>query len=190
MRPRENPFRSQRIEALDYRLDDDDWDGLFERLHELDYRGAIVGPHGAGKTTLLEALAVKLSNEGLSPILVTLRSDHSDFSAGWMERVIGRPGQEDIVLFDSAERLHPIAWRRLRRLSKPARGLIIATHQPGRLPTLIECAPTPSLLDDLLLDLVPEQGPDLRPEAHDLFHHHTGNLRLVFRDLYDTLSSE
>ena len=114
MTPRENPFRSQCVEALDYRLDDDGWDGLFDRLRGLDYRGAIVGPHGAGKTTLLEALAAKLSDEGLSPILVTPRSTHTDFSAAWMESVIGRPDQGDVVLFDSAERLNLIAWRRER----------------------------------------------------------------------------
>ena len=65
MKAGENPFRTERLERVTLRLPDGvTWTGLLNRLRELKYRAAIVGPHGSGKTTFLEHLAPFLSAEG------------------------------------------------------------------------------------------------------------------------------
>ena len=48
---------------LRYRLERG-WRPLLDRLADLGFRGALVGPHGSGKTTLLEDLEERLAADG------------------------------------------------------------------------------------------------------------------------------
>jgi len=64
MKARDNPFSSDRILGIRYRLQDLTWEQLWLRLADMDYRGALVGPQGSGKTTLLEDLASALGERG------------------------------------------------------------------------------------------------------------------------------
>lgn len=177
MRARDNPFRSGRVEKLRYRLPQGlTWDDLLDRLAALRHRAAIVGPHGRGKTTLLEELAVRLAKEGFRVRTVTLRQE---------ERRVGRIlrlGADEILLLDGAELLGRLAWLRVRFACRHAAGLIVTSHRPGLLPTLLECETTPELLAELVMELT---GKAL--ETSDVFVRHEGNLRLAFWDLYGRL---
>jgi len=62
---RENPFTSERLEALRYIPLHWTWEEMMFRLDEMAYRGAIVGPEGSGKTTLLLDLAARLQKNRL-----------------------------------------------------------------------------------------------------------------------------
>ena len=45
---RQNPFAIDRVTSLPFRLPEGDWPALMTRLQDLNYRGAVVGPHGTG----------------------------------------------------------------------------------------------------------------------------------------------
>ncbi|MBN2310524.1 MAG: AAA family ATPase [Candidatus Hydrogenedentes bacterium] len=186
MKARDNPFATARLHRLAYRPEGWTWDGLFERLHALDCRAAVVGPKGSGKTALLDELAHRLSAGGRRA--AAIRIDGED---AFQKRLDARLTElapfstDDVVLLDGADRLGPWAWRRLVRRTADAGGLVITSHRPGRLPTLVECTASPELLDALLRRIEPDNADQMRDAAHALFRQHSGNLRDVFRGLYD-----
>jgi hypothetical protein len=91
----------------------------------------------------------------------------------------------DIVLLDGADLLSAWRWFRLRRRLRAAGGLVITTHRPGRLPTLVECATSPELLDAIVRDLLGDAAEGWRSRLPALFAKHGGNLREALRKLYD-----
>jgi hypothetical protein len=155
MKPRENPFRTERVLTLRYRFTEDDWTRFLARLRASDYRGAIVGPEGSGKTTLLEDLGRRLA------------------------RLPPEERGEKVVLVDGFEQL---SWLERRRLLQRAPRLVVTSHGPCSLPTLLETRTSP----ELLRSLVHELQPGISAQSLDrAFFRHNGNLRLVFRELYD-----
>jgi hypothetical protein len=177
VRARDNPFASDRVERLRYRLPEGlTWDHLLERLAALRFRAALVGPHGRGKTTLLEELAPRLAAKGFRVRTVTLRQEER--GVDW-KRLRGLR-EDDILFLDGAELLGRLAWLRVRFHCRRSGGLIVTSHRPGLLPTLLECGTTPELLAELVRELTGEE-----PETAELFARHGGNLRLVFWNLYD-----
>jgi hypothetical protein len=187
LRARDNPFSTDRVLAVRYRLPEAGWDELLARLAGLRYRAALVGPQGAGKTTLLEDLAPRLAARGFRAHLVRLREGERRLPAG--ERALpGRLGPRDLVLLDGADALVRPAWLALRLRTRAAGGLVVTSHRPGLLPTLHECATSPGLLAGIVRDLL-DAGAGAAPcrrEALDgLFSRHGGNLRDALRELYD-----
>lgn len=177
MRARDNPFASDRVERLRYRLPEGlTWDALLERLADLRHRAALVGPHGHGKTTLLEELAPRLTARGFRVRTVTLRQEER--RVDW-KRLRGL-GADEVLFLDGAELLGRLAWLRVRLFCRRAGGLIVTSHRPGLLPTLLECDTTPELLAGLVRELTGEEL-----ETGELFVRHGGNLRLVFWEMYD-----
>ncbi|MFL6203121.1 MAG: hypothetical protein ACJ76J_28465 [Thermoanaerobaculia bacterium] len=177
MRARDNPFASDRVEKLRYRLPEGlTWDELLERLAALRFRAALVGAHGRGKTTLLEELAPRLTARGFRVRTVTLRQDER--RVAW-KRFRGL-GADDVLFLDGAELLGRLAWLRVRLSCRRAGGLIVTSHRPGLLPTLLECDTTPELLAGLVRELTGEEL-----ETGELFIRHGGNLRLAFWEMYD-----
>lgn len=177
MRARDNPFSSDRVESLRYRLPEGlTWDGLLERLATLRFRAALVGPHGRGKTTLLEELAPRLTRRGLRVRTVTLRQDER--SVDWKR--FRSLGPDDVLFLDGAELLGRLAWLRVRLSCRRAGGLIVTSHRAGLLPTLLECRTTPELLGELARELTGEEL-----ETAELFARHGGNLRMAFWEMYD-----
>src|SRR5215210_193427 len=143
VRARDNPFASDRVERLRYRLPEGlSWDQLLERLAALRWRAALVGPHGRGKTTLLEELAPRLTARGFRVRTVTLRQEER--GVDWKR--LRDLGADDILFLDGAELLGRFAWLRVRFFCRRAAGLIVTSHRPGLLPTLLECSTTPELL--------------------------------------------
>ena len=97
-------------------------------------------------------------------------------------------GGDDIVLFDGADLMSRLAWARFKRRTRRAAGLIVTSHRPGVLPTLIECRTTPELLDDIVVQILGD-GAGLGELPHRLFEKHQGNLRDALRELYDMYSA-
>jgi hypothetical protein len=187
MRARDNPFAVHRVLRLRYRLSEAGWTELLVRLERLRWRAAIVGPEGSGKTTLLEDLAARLAPRGFRVRLATLRRGQRRLGATLAASLLGDLGPGDLVLLDGAQELALPAWLRLRHRARAAGGLVVTSHRPGLLPTLIECATDPSLLADLVGELVKDgQAPaPPRPPPEELHRRHHGNLRLALRELYD-----
>ena len=106
-----NPFRSERIERLGFRLDERGWRELLERFSSVGRRGALVGPHGSGKTTLLEELEERLEGLGWTIRRWRLRKGRpSPTDQEW--RLLETSGARDVLSVDGAEQL---SWRRWRR---------------------------------------------------------------------------
>jgi ABC-type hemin transport system ATPase subunit len=174
MRAHENPFRISLAEGLRFRgvvaLDQ-----VVARLAALGYRGAIVGPEGSGKTTLLRELEAELAAAGLRTKLVRF----DDLA------LLHPLNQETILMIDGAEKL---PWLVHAVLALTTARLVVTAH--GRregLPVLLECAASPALMEELLIELA---GPDpaLVARAKVLFQEKRGNVREVFGALYDALA--
>jgi hypothetical protein len=177
-RPADNPFAGNRIESLAFRSPGFLWRQLEDRLDSLDRRCAIVGPKGSGKTTLLEAIDSRLDPPS-SVIRIPGSCGHP-----WrtVRDQLPRPVTgTHAILVDGCEQLGAIGWRRLLHATRQAGALIVTLHNPGRLPTLVECRTDPHLLQNLVEDL----APDLDTDLDGLFLRHKGNMRLCFRELYD-----
>lgn len=182
MRARNNPFRVDRI--LSIRFEPQGWTfpALMDRLRKLNYRAAIVGSEGTGKTTLLEDLASHLTTSNLTARYLRLDRDHQAFDERALRDLFAHIGVRDVVCLDGCEQLTDAAWRVFQRRTAPAGGLIVTTHQPGRLPTLVECSTTPSLLRKIVERLTMSGYPF---DETALLARHRGNIRDALRALYD-----
>lgn len=176
MRAHENPFRASRIEGLAYRLEGG-WDALLDRLEAAGRRAEVVGPHGTGKTTFLEALAPRLAARGFEPRFVRLSEEVRVPADGAFEV----RGERDFLLVDGAEQLGFLARRRAAR--HPRR--VVSRHRPGGLPTLLETGCDRALLDDLLSELLGAEAGAWSERARGLLAERQGNVREVWRSLYD-----
>jgi hypothetical protein len=185
MRARDNPFRTDRVLRVRFRLAPGTWDGLLGRLDALGRRAAIVGPQGSGKTTLLEDLAPRLRARGFEVRGLRLDTERPRFELEFLDGFFASLGPRDMILFDGAEQLGSLAWSRFERRARAAAGLVVTVHRPGILPTLIETSTSPGLLDEIVEEILGERSPDLRSMTPALFEKHGGNLREALRDLYD-----
>lgn len=186
MRARDNPFRTERVLRVRYQfVDDTGWDRLLERLEQSAYRGAIVGPEGTGKTTLQEGLADRLEAAGRTVCWLRFHRGIRNSAAQQIAKLRRENSRDDLLFVDGAEQLSWILWLRLRRLSNRYAGLVINSHQPGRLPTLVRCRTTPALLARIVNQLTPHGIEPPADELGNLFRRFNGNLRLCLRELYD-----
>jgi hypothetical protein len=185
MRARDNPFAVERIQEIRYRPLHTTFDGILARLHELNYRAAIIGPEGSGKTTLLEDLQQILRQKGFQTN-VTFVNDTSPFDSPACRRLLSELTRDTLLMLDGADLVRRSDWSLLKRHTiTHASGLIITSHCPGLLPTLIECSTSPALLKDIVADLLP-RGRTFPGEFLDsLYQRHRGNLRACLRELYD-----
>jgi hypothetical protein len=190
MRARDNPFSTDRILKIRYRPRGWTWDEMLERLARLNYRAAIVGPEGHGKTTLMEDLEPHLRARGFGVRHLRLTREQPAFDPSWLRDVIGATTSKDVLLFDGAEQLTRIAWWRFRRMARKAGGLVITSHRPGMLPTLVECETDEDLLGGIVRDLAPGRPDDAAEDARALFARHGGNVREALRELYDRYAAD
>lgn len=190
MRARDNPFAADRVLRLRYRLAEHDWSLLLDRLERLRYRAALVGPEGHGKTTLLEDLEERLVADGrFDAARLCLRRGAHRFSA-WLARHRTSLTPRTLIFVDGAEQMSGAAWNWFRWRTRPAAGIVITTHKPGRLPTAWTCETTPALFEDLVRELVGEEMEPWRDELPALFTRHAGNLRHALRELYDRYAAQ
>jgi hypothetical protein len=190
MKARENPFQTDAVQAVRYRLRDRTWGELLEQLKGLGYRAAIVGPHGAGKTTLLDELEPRLAALGFSVIRLRLDRETSRFERAYLRWLFDNLSERDLLLFDGAEQMSRLAWQRFKRRTERAAGLVITSHRSGRLPTLIECSTSSELLREIVRELIGEQAEARCGVTEKLHAKHGGNLRDALREMYDMYSEQ
>src|SRR5437588_753581 len=97
---RENPFASDRLEALRYVPLHWSWEEMMFRIDEMGYRGAIVGPEGCGKTTLLLDLGARLRTMGFEIAHLRLTADERRFVPGQLRKFFSQITDKHIILFD------------------------------------------------------------------------------------------
>jgi hypothetical protein len=187
MKARDNPFATDRVLRVRYRPQGWTWEQLLERLAAMNYRGAIVGPEGRGKTTLLEDLGERLAARGFGVRHLRLTRERPAFSGPFLRQFLRGLSDRDVILFDGAEQTGRLAWWRFLRRSRAARGLVITSHRPRLLPTLVECETSVPLLRGIVQDLHPGQG---GLTVDELFDRHRGNVREALRELYDRCAGD
>lgn len=175
MNARDNPFRSERMDALAYRAPGFSWEDFERRVAALGGRAAIVAPPGHGKSTLLDGFARRLAARGdrIRRLQIEfrqrrLRREQRTAFSGWW-------------LVDGVEQLAWPGWLELRWLARGSRGLVVTSHRPGRLPTAHACRTSPALLDELRRELT---GAGL-PDAEARWRRHRGDVRAALRECYD-----
>jgi hypothetical protein len=185
MKARDNPFSVERIHAIRYRPLHTTFPEILARLHELNYRAGIIGPEGSGKTTLLEDLRQDLESQGWRTKLIFV-NDNLPLTSAQCRRFLCELAREELVLLDGADLIRRHCWSLLKRTTiTRAAGLVVTSHRPGLLPTLIDCRTTPALLRDLVQELQPHGRPVPPDFLDSLYKRHAGNLRACLRDLYD-----
>ena len=183
---RENPFAVHRLEQLAYRLTEGEWSALLQRLRALGFRAALIGTKGSGKTTLLNELLQRLRGEGFNTARLTLRADRKRCDQPALFPFLCSRRRDEIVAIDGAEQLPAVLWWMVRRTSLWYRGLIITTHDAGRLPTLYRCRTSAGLLHELINELAPHTGFS-RDFSAALFTRHGGDLRAALLECYETV---
>lgn len=178
---RENPFTAARIHALPYSPQGVSFEVLHERWNALGRRAAIVGSHGTGKSTGLKRLATDFEQQGFHVLCLTLNDEQTGFNPGELEALRALDTQT-IVVLDGAEQLGTLGWFQFKRLTRKGGGVLITTHQSGRLPTLLQTQTSPDLLKQLLVALgVTGWGDE---QIVRLFERFEGNIRDIFHHLY------
>jgi len=202
MRARDNPFRVERVLQVRYRPRGFTWPDLMDQLAKLNFRAAIVGPHGSGKTTLLEDIGTRLVAAGRSCRWLRLEGSDGGLGGAMATRYrfatapaigagTGTGGEAGgaVVLIDGADSISAARWQWLRWQMRSAKGIIITSHRPGLLPTLIECTTDAPLLADIV-DALREPSTVLPARfPHALYEKHRGNVRDALRELYDLQSA-
>lgn len=181
MKARENPFAVDRVLQWRYRPQGWDWPWLLQRLDQLRYRAAILGPEGSGKTTLLEDLRPHLHALGYQACWLQLTSQqrHLDIA----QRAMLSPlGARDVLLLDGAEQMGRWRWWWLRYRSRRWGGLIVTSHQPGLLPTLVQTASSAEVFRQMVQHLL--DGAEVPSDLEDVLREEGGNLRGALRRLY------
>ena len=181
-----NPFRTDRVRNLGFRLPSGDVTSLFDGLRQRNWRGALVGDHGSGKTTLMnlsetyfEAAGFRVARYRLNPrerlsSLLQIRRDAAKFDSSVA------------LLLDSFGDSWWPEWQILHPALSRVGALLACVHRPNRrIPTLVYLAPTPQLLTELIHDLVPEPPPDLIAFARGRFKVRRANVRQTWGDLFD-----
>jgi hypothetical protein len=113
-------------------------------------------------------------------------NDTSPFGSPACRCLLSELTRDTILLLDGADLIHGREWSHLKHHTiAHTSGLVVTSHRRGLLPTLIECSTTPTLLKDIINDLVP-RGRTIPAEfLESLYQRHEGNLRDCLRELYD-----
>lgn len=178
MKPSDNPFRSECIDAIDYVPWGTTWEALEKRLRETKFRCAIVGPHGTGKTTLMLSL-LNRDIEGCpgTRFWVKVEADRSNLAT--VRSLIRK--QPGLLMVDGYDLL---PWRdRLAVLHRPD-PVLVTSHRRTALPTLIKTHSDPKLLRELTAKLLGSTA-ELPDDLPQRLSSQRGNVREVFRGLYD-----
>ena len=182
----DNPFATcwTRPGALAFRfLEGQSVEQLINKLAAQDWWGEIVGPHGSGKSTLLEVLKPALAAAGRRACAIRLRDGQRRLPADFFNC-----SQENtLFVIDGYEQLGWLERRRLKRDCRRAgAGLVVTSHAPTGLPTLIRLAPDRSLIEQLVRELCAEASTGVTAGDVAASHaRHGSNVREIFFDLYD-----
>jgi len=187
VRPCDNPFNAQRIDAMPYLEHTIALDDVMHRLAAHHHRGAIVGPHGCGKSAMLAALGPRLQAKGLRPRPLFMNSEERGRLPRRWRAAIREATAEDALLLDGYDLLP--RWARLWVLirSRSAGAVVVTTHQPSAFKTIARPQPSRQLLAALLTQLTDEDAHRL--DAASLHRQSRGNLRDALRRAYDACAA-
>ncbi len=154
------------------------------RLATQHWRGAIIGPHGSGKSTLLATLRPALFAAGRTIHAITLRDRQCRLPADFLTSATGT---QSLLIIDGYEQLgwptRIATWLHCRTTGV---GLLVTSHKPVRIPTLVQLAPDRQLIEQLVDALGSQVSTDITRADIAASHACYGsNVREIFFALYD-----
>jgi energy-coupling factor transporter ATP-binding protein EcfA2 len=184
----DNPFATcwTNPGALPFRFNNDQSiEQLVEKLAAQQWRGAIVGPHGSGKSTLLESLKPAIVATGRSIQAISLHDGQRRLPRHFLET--WTDDSNAVIVIDGYEQLGWSAclhlWLRCRLAGA---GVLVTSHTPARIPTLIRLSPDQRLVEQLVGDLCAEVSTTItRADIAASHACHGSNVREILFDLYD-----
>jgi len=186
LKARDNPFASHRLHKLNYRLPGISWDEIIDKLRGLGFRAAVVGDEGTGKTTFVRELAQRLRANGYCVQMRRL-SFGVPVPRVFFRQLSSVP-DSTVIILDGADLLPTVAWYYIKYVVGRNKRLIIASHRQGLLPTLIHSRGSQVVLRELLSELIGPCPEHIQHNSLQLLQRHNGDMRKVFRDLYDACS--
>jgi energy-coupling factor transporter ATP-binding protein EcfA2 len=186
MLARENPFSTSKIKKIPYQWVAMSPAWLFTRLQENKFRGCILGNHGSGKSTLLRALKELIESKGLRTDEIFINDEKRIGFIPLIQQLVSAHHSSSILLIDGADLLSRLCWVIVRVLSFNMAGIVVTSHERKLLPLLWHCVPQESVVRDIAGRLTEGQ---LQVDIDILFAKHSGNIREIFRELYDEYSS-
>lgn len=187
---RDNPFATcwTRPGALLFQFPpNESADQLVTNLAAQQWRGAIIGPHGSGKSTLLETIKPAITATGRTIRSIQLHDGQRRLSRNFLSATENCEAANTLIIIDGYEQL---AWPARLDLWFHCRtsrnGLLITSHYPVCIPTLIHLAPNRELITQLVTDLGSEVSTTITPVDVAASHAcHGSNVREILSDLYD-----
>src|SRR3954468_4568345 len=142
-RPGARPFRFSNGQSIKQ---------LLARLADQKWYGAITGPHGSGKSTLLESLKPAIIATGRCVQALSLHDGQRRLPPDFFK--LTTEATNTLLIIDGYEQLGWPARLRLWQHSRStAAGLVVTSHTPVSIPTLIHLSPDRRLVDQLVADL-------------------------------------
>ena len=179
-----NPFTITRVHAIPFQFAAGQWNDHLVRLHDMNWRGAIIGRRGSGKSTLLRQLHERLESSKKPSRLIKVPNRGNNSLI--LERALNQR-QSHILLIDGMERLSLRDRWRIRRETRGNAGLVVVRHYRSSLPTWMTCSTDHQLMRAVLARLGFESE-RVNLIACKLFDQYRGNIRLVLRELYNQFS--
>jgi hypothetical protein len=188
MRARDNPFAVHRILEFRYQWSESQWATALQRLEQMGFHGAIVGPHGSGKTTLMDDLGQRLRDAGKLTWFCQLHTGERRLPIAVWKQLVALP-TSTFLLLDGAEQLSYWRWRELVKfIRKSKRPFVVTLHRVGRWPTWFESRADIAILDEMVHEFLPSPPPNVSAINRHLFSKHNGNIREALREWYDLMS--
>jgi hypothetical protein len=155
---------------------------LVGKLAAHHWLAAIIGPHGSGKSTLLRSLEPELTAAGRTIHAIPLQDGQR-----WLPRIPIKAGACTLLIIDGYEQLSWLErFRLFLRCRTRGAGLLVTSHKPTCLPTLIRLSPDRQLVERLVADLCAEASTPITPKDVAASHAcHGSNVREILFDLYD-----
>ena len=182
-----NPFSTRFLinGAIPFLFESGDGSQLLVDFENYRFYAQIVGPHGTGKTTLLNSFVPELEKQGFNVVSTSLHDKQRCLPKSFCSEIKNSKTKWTILVIDGYEQLGLFA--RLTVMYYRLRfgfGVLLTTHSPIRgVPVLYRTRATFATLKRLLAGNIEAEIPDEKLES--IFNNHSGNLRLVFLDLYD-----
>jgi energy-coupling factor transporter ATP-binding protein EcfA2 len=172
---------------------------LVAKLAAQHWRGAIVGPHGSGKSTLLESLKPVLVAAGQRIDSISLHDGQCRLPDDFRREFAAKSNRGSdantatsqeakwLIIIDGYEQLAWLERLQLLRVSRRnGAGLLVTSHTPVHIPTLIRLAPDLRLVERLVAALCARVSTAITPADVAASHAcHGSNVREILFDLYD-----
>jgi hypothetical protein len=157
---------------------------IIGQFKKQQWRGAVVGPHGSGKSTLLATLIPEIQNAGVTIYHITLQNGQRRLPIDFLPIT---PSKRTLLILDGYEQLGWFERYRINRhRCQTGCGLLVTSHAPLRIPTLIELNPDARLVLELVDELTTRApSPILAADVLSCQKLHGPNVREIFFDLYD-----